>query len=46
MTHKEAQDYKTGLGLLSCISSVQNLTRTLSSSSYQLRLKVGLSHLS
>ena len=30
----------------SCISSVENLTETLLSSSYQLKLEIGLSYLS
>jgi len=32
VTHKEAQDFSTGLGSDICISSVQNPTGTLSSS--------------
>ena len=36
MTHIEAQDFSTGLGLDICISSVKNPTRTLSSSLCQM----------
>ena len=32
VTHKEAWDFGTGLGLVICISSVRNPTETLSSS--------------
>ena len=39
MTHKEAQDFSTGLGLAICISSIENPTGTLSSSSCQMLIK-------
>ena len=32
MTHKEAWDFSTGLGLAICISSIRNPIETLSSS--------------
>jgi len=32
VTHKEARDFGTGLGLAVCISSIRNPTGTLSSS--------------
>ena len=35
VTHTEAQDFSIGLGLETCISRVENLTGTLSSSLYQ-----------
>ena len=39
MTHKEVQDFSTGLGLAICISSIENPTGTLSSSSCQMLIK-------
>jgi len=39
VTHTEARDFSTGLGLAICISSVRNLTRTLSSSPCQTLIK-------
>jgi len=44
VTHKEAQDFSTGLGLATCISNVENPTRTLLSSLCQMLNKetVGL----
>ena len=39
MTHKEAQDFSTGLGLDMCISRVENQTETLSSSPCQTLIK-------
>ena len=39
MTHKEAWDFSTGLGLDMCISSVRNLTGTPSSSPCQTLIK-------
>jgi len=44
VTHKEARDFSTGLGLAICISSVRNPTGTLLSSLCQMLNKetVGL----
>jgi len=44
VTHTEAQDFSIGLGLETCISRVENLTGTLSSSLCQMLNKktVGL----
>ena len=39
MTHKEVQDFSTGLGLDMCISRVENKTGTLSSSPCQMLIK-------
>ena len=39
MTHMEARDFSTGLGLDICISSVKNPTGTLSSSPCQMLIK-------
>jgi len=39
VTHKEARDFSTGLGLAICISSVRNPIGTLSSSPCQMLIK-------
>jgi len=39
VTHKEARDFSTGLGLNMCISRVENQTGTLSSSPCQTLIK-------
>jgi len=39
VTHMEARDFSTGLGLDICISSVKNPTGTLSSSPCQMLIK-------